>query len=443
MSFIKNFDRNLNFFTFLFILIPFSYILGNLATNILGLLIILASIFKYKKEVFTPNNKILIFFAIFFLLVIISTIIDYYQNPESASLEKSFLYLRYLILLIAICPIIKNGDLNFKYFFLSCLVCSVFLSLDVIFQSIVGKDLFGFVSPKTHNSGFLGEELIAGGYIQKFLFLGLFSIPLLTKKISKFNLLVFLFLLIGFAGIVLSGNRMSVILFFIFIIFSIYLVRKFKYEFSLALIISPIIYILIFNLNSNIQSSHNSFFVNFKKLLPDISSELKKEYPELESNKGNVFYRQYKYKEKVGYEILPFGSGHSVLYITAIDTWSDSPIIGSGIRSFRHKCKNKMHLPNRGCEMHPHNYYLDILNSVGMLGLLFILSTFYFIFKNRFSLKRKIKEGKNYFIFNSIFLCLLVEFFPFKSSGSFFSTDNSFYIFVLFGLIINLKYSKK
>ena len=295
MNFIKNFDRNLNFLTFLFILIPFSYILGNLATNILGLLIILTSIFKYKKEVFRPNGKILIFFALFFLLVIISTIIDYYQNPESASLEKSFLYLRYLILLIAICPVIKNGDLNFKYFFLSCLACSIFLSVDVIFQSIVGKDLFGLTSPKTHNSGFLGEELIAGGYIQKFLFLGLFSIPLIAKKISKFNFLIFLFLLIGFAGIVLSGNRMSVILFFIFIIFGIYLVRKFKYEFSLALIISPLIYILIFNLNSNIQSSHNSFFVNLKKLLPDISTELKREYPELESNKGNVFYRLYKY----------------------------------------------------------------------------------------------------------------------------------------------------
>ncbi len=442
MNFIKNFDRNLNFLTFLFILIPFSYILGNLATNILGLLIILTSIFKYKKEVFRPNGKILIFFALFFLLVIISTIIDYYQNPESASLEKSFLYLRYLILLIAICPVIKNGDLNFKYFFLSCLACSIFLSVDVIFQSIVGKDLFGLTSPKTHNSGFLGEELIAGGYIQKFLFLGLFSIPLIAKKISKFNFLIFLFLLIGFAGIVLSGNRMSVILFFIFIIFGIYLVRKFKYEFSLALIISPLIYILIFNLNSNIQSSHNSFFVNLKKLLPDISTELKREYPELESNKGNVFYRQYKYKEKVGYEILPFGSGHTVLYVTAIDTWNDNPVIGSGIRSFRHNCRNKMHLPNRVCEMHPHNYYLDILNSVGVLGLIFILSSFYFIFKNRFFLKKKINDGKNYFIFNSVFLCLLIEFFPFKSSGSFFSTDNSFYIFILFGLIINLKYSK-
>ena len=139
---------------------------------------------------------------------------------------------------------------------------------------------------------------------------------------------------------------------------------------------------------------------------------------------------------------MPFGSGHTVLYVTAIDTWNDNPVIGSGIRSFRHNCRNKMHLPNRVCEMHPHNYYLDILNSVGVLGLIFILSSFYFIFKNRFFLKKKINDGKNYFIFNSVFLCLLIEFFPFKSSGSFFSTDNSFYIFILFGLIINLKYSK-
>ena len=44
----------------------------------------------------------------------------------------------------------------------------------------------------------------------------------------------------------------------------------------------------------------------------------------------------------------------------------DKPIIGGGIKSFRNNCINIIHLPNRVCENHPHNFILEILNDTGI-----------------------------------------------------------------------------
>ena len=67
---------------------------------------------------------------------------------------------------------------------------------------------------------------------------------------------------------------------------------------------------------------------------------------------------------------MHFGSGHTVIYLTAIDLWTDSPMVGNGIKSFRIKCLTKLYKPNRVCEGHPHNYYLELLNDTGLTGTL-------------------------------------------------------------------------
>jgi hypothetical protein len=55
--------------------------------------------------------------------------------------------------------------------------------LDIIFQYIVGFDLFGYKGvEEAWFSGPFGEELIAGGYLQKFCFFSIFSIYELFKK---------------------------------------------------------------------------------------------------------------------------------------------------------------------------------------------------------------------------------------------------------------------
>ena len=47
-------------------------------------------------------------------------------------------------------------------------------------------------------------------------------------------------------------------------------------------------------------------------------------------------------------------------------------IFGSGIKSFREKCKKFLIEQKRGvCSNHPHNYYLEVLTDLGIVGIFF------------------------------------------------------------------------
>ena len=111
---------------------------------------------------------------------------------------------------------------------------------------------------------------------------------------------------------------------------------------------------------------------------------------------------------------------------------------GNGLKSFRTTCKTKLHLPNRVCEAHPHNYYLELLNDSGLVGLIIFLLGIIFLLFEKSRNPKKIYENEK-----TIFLCLVIiiisEFFPFKSSGSFFTTSNSSFVFFLLGLTNGLK----
>ena len=131
-----------------------------------------------------------------------------------------------------------------------------------------------------------------------------------------------------------------------------------------------------------------------------------------------------------------------IIYLTAIDVWLDNPIIGNGIKSFRTKCLTKLHLPNRVFESHPHNYYLELLNDTGLLGtLLLVCAGFYLITNKFFNFKYYEKNEKLLFI--CLLIIIMAEFFPLRSSGSFFSTTNSSFIFLILGMLNGLKKIKE
>ena len=98
---------------------------------------------------------------------------------------------------------------------LQTLFC-LFVMLDVVFQFINGKNILGMVSPHPRKlSGPFGDELIAGGYIQNFSFFLIF-LPVFLKPLKKFFkfYIIFIISLIVFS-IIISGNRMPLLLFLI------------------------------------------------------------------------------------------------------------------------------------------------------------------------------------------------------------------------------------
>ena len=120
--------------------------------------------------------------------------------------------------------------------------------------------------------------------------------------------------------------------------------------------------------------------------------------------------------------------------------------IGGGIKSFRHNCpKRKIlsHNERTTCNMHPHNYYLEILTDTGIIGfiltcLIFTIIIYKSLVKNYFY-----KSRKKINIISVPFIFIFIsEIFPVRTSGSLFTTSTSTFIFLLIAVIIALSKKK-
>ena len=89
--------------------------------------------------------------------------------------------------------------------------------------------------------------------------------------------------------------------------------------------------------------------------------------------------------------------------------------------------------------MHPHNYFLEILTETGLIGFSLILIIFstviYLTLIKKYFLKSSLNNNK--IIVPFIFL-FLVEIFPLKSTGSFFTTNNASFLFLIMSILIAL-----
>ena len=216
------------------LLFPFTFMLGNLAINLLSFLIIIIGLITLKKKIFHFEDKrAILFFGLFFLIVLFSTIFEVIINGHYSDWTKSLLYLRFFLLMIVMKELIRSRILNLNSFLFLCFIISGLVAIDLIIQFIFGKNILGFepiyLSTETvYFTGVFNEELIAGGFILMFSILGIFSLPLIFKNIKKIYLLLILIIVISFYffTILLSGNRMPIIMFLIFLIMLSIFVKK-------------------------------------------------------------------------------------------------------------------------------------------------------------------------------------------------------------------------
>ena len=418
-----------NFTNFLLSLIPISLIAGSLIINLNILFLIIAGIILIKKRgLIFKLDKTKLFLTIFFILIIISSIINFAIVGQE-NIIKSILLLRFLILYFVIEILLVNNLLNLRKLFTISLICTSFVSIDLLIQYTFGKNILGY-KPLSGNvlSGVFYDEAIAGGYIQKFFLLSFLSLLILYDKKNFSKIFVVPVVLIHILAIFVSTNKMP----FVLILFAILLLILFSRELRISLIICLILSISISTIivrnDENLYQIYKSFYVKiFGKNSVNIVKDEKIKFKYEKISEMNFFSQG-------------IGSEHGLIYVVAYESFKKSMLIGNGLKSIRINCKKIDRHKWEMCLAHPHNFHLEVLNDTGLLGYLFItlfvISTFLTSSKNY--------RSKKTFIEKSIFIFILINFFlviwPLKSTGSLFSTWTGSIIWLMVALTsYNLK----
>ena len=439
----NNFNINLTLFTNLtFAFFPISFILGNFITNINLVLFCIFGIFHLRSKILTTKFDFtlkIIFFL--FLVVFFSTSLSFikslyfeeYEYTNLIRLIKSVLFFRFFVLLLIIYLLSELNIINFRYFFLSAAFVTLLISIDIIYQYSFGFNIMGLESYSTvHNASFFGDELIAGGFVQNFSFFSILFLSYILRNYNNYSRI----LLIGIAictlgvGIMVSGNRMPLILFILGLFLVYFFNKKLK---NIVLINSIILFIVlgsIISFDSKLQINFNSLYGNARGTVVGL-------FERITTDESIILLKEKKLLADAPNE----GGGYTRIIFTGIETWKLHKTFGNGIKSFREDCKRIIIEQQRGmCSNHPHNYYLEILTDLGIIGFVFVMiiaSMFIvFVVKNyRFLGGNNLA---NLFLLGAT-ISLFLEVFPIKTSGSIFTTNDTTYIILMSAIILSHK----
>ena len=193
---------------------------------------------------------------------------------------------------------------------------------------------------------------------------------------------------------------------FVFLFLNEKQLRKF------VIILVPLILILFFTLYK--------FYPNIKEMTDHfltLSLEIIFSLDEIYNNPNLDFSNMYLKEFHLGYM-----------------TWKENIIIGGGINSFYLNCKINYDI----CTSHPHNYYLEILSELGIIGICVVSIIFVKLLHIYFKIKSNFNLSYENNVITAFVLLLFVEMFPLKTTGSFFTTGNASYIFLLIATIVGL-----
>ena len=404
------------FFLFLVFIFPLLLIAGPAAPDIILTLFVIFYLIKFLlyKNYKVYEYKWFIIGLIYCFGAIISSFLAY--DFKIHSISSSLPYVRFILFCFLLNYFILKLPINYFVLIHIIAIAIFFVSIDICIQYYYGKDIFGFASTAMRNSGPFGEELKGGSYISK-LFFPVFSIFYFNSFNNKiYNIILPIFFITFLFALIFSGERTSIIIFIIcsFIFFSLIYYRNIQLYFLILLSL-----ILI-------------FIISYKYFLDD---NLKERY-------FLTTFNDIKNFESI------IDSHYGAHYITAYNIFLDYPINGVGQNNYRNICIDKKYsLLNSArikdrCSTHPHNYYIEILSDLGIINffifILLVLSLFYQVFCNRNQTHRYIYYGK--------IISLIVIFWPFLPTGSFYNNWNSCVNWLIIALsicLVDKSYSDK
>jgi len=153
-------------------------------------------------------------------------------------------------------------------------------------------------------------------------------------------------------------------------------------------------------------------------------------YGNLDENFVTTHYNKVYIQSKI-----KFGTGHLIVFNSGVQVWKKNKIFGGGLKSFRLNCSNKPHY--QICTTHPHNYLLEILTDTGLLGFVLFYSIIILAIFNYLKFYFSVIDAESRLISVPFFFIILFEFFPLRSTGSFFTTSNATVIFLMLAFLFN------
>ena len=432
----QNINSKILFLNLLIALIPISFIAGNLILNLNVFVIIIFTLIKFgldplKEKLNFIDKLMIVFFLYIFLNGIYNNFFNFnFENvpQKNVILIKSISYLRFLILYFVVKYLVQKKLIDFKVIFISFGLCSLLVSFDIIFQKFFGQDIFGFKGTERRLAGPFGDEYIAGSFIQRFfIFLPFCILLFFNFKKRYYAEIIFIFILIAcLLGILFSGNRMPMLL----ILFTLGLLFLFEKKLRRSLLL------LVFISTVGVLPLINSYDV-----------ELKMHYKAFTAKSFDII--DYLKIKVTNQKLEKLHNSYVKEAESGILTWKQNKIFGGGVKSFYFNCSNIKNSAmdiygGTNCNMHPHNYYLELASELGLVGLILVSSIFGYLILITLQIIRSNKitlyEKK---LLICLFIIFIVEIFPIKTTGSFFTTTNATFLFIILSFIVSLTNYKK
>ena len=408
--------KNYFFEKILIILIPFSAIFSIFLLDFSLVLVSISFIIRSIKsrEYFYYLNKFFIIFLLFYFYIILRY---FFRDHEYESFNSVFFYFRYGLYAISINYFLIKIDNLEKSFLRSVLLAILLLITDGLIQFAFGKNIIGYETIDGNRlSSFFGDESILGSYLLKFL---PFLYLIIIKNIDNKKIFLFLFILIALCDLIifLSGERSSFILSIFLTVYFIIMLKNFR-----------IIRIFLFSLTTLII-----IFIYFNS--DNMSKRYSKTVTELiksENHTNNLILD----KSLINTKFYMISPTHHNYFLTALNMYKDNKFFGQGPKSFRYLCDDRRFKINKySCSTHPHNYYIQILAELGLIGFIFLM-IFYLYICYKILIIIVSKEIKN----NSYMICILsfflINLWPLTSTGNFFNNWISILIYLPFSFFL-------
>ena len=335
------------FISCIFLFLPITLITGpflpDLLLSIIGFYFLVLSLINREFNLY--KNKFILIFALFITYLIFRGLFSEYPYESLFKYNGPIFYFRYLFFILGVQYLLTHNSKLIKIFNLVFISVIIFTVLDGYLQWLTGQNIFGFKSPSIRVTGIFNDEEILGHFLSHVLPLS-FSLLVFAYGVSPKNIIIYmLFLIISEVLIFITNDRAGFLKIFQFTLVLIFLSKNFKIQRLIAFFISMVIIFLILNFSPNSKERYTN-------TLSDINST-------------SIPY-------------MPWTPAHEKHFSVAIDMFKENPIFGQGPQMFKVLCQI---VPKyiKDCTSHPHNYWIQTLGELGIIGVFFLLIGFSYV----------------------------------------------------------------